>query len=77
MIRIGTIEQTIIQRHALRNALIPIITVVGTQFSVIIGGSVIIESIFSIPGMGMLLVSSINQRDYPLVLGITFVISIT
>ncbi len=71
----GLKERSIIFKHALKNALIPVITVIGQQFSMIIGGSIIIESIFSIPGMGMLMVNAINTRDYPEVMGITFVIS--
>ena len=63
-------------RHILRNALIPIITVAGTQLSIIVGGSIVIESIFSIPGMGALLVTAVNSRDYPEILGVTFIISI-
>jgi peptide/nickel transport system permease protein len=71
----GLTEKVVILKHALKNALIPVITVIGQQFSMIIGGSIIIESIFSIPGMGMLMVNAINTRDYPEVMGITFVIS--
>lgn len=72
----GLKEKTIITRHALKNALIPVITVVGFQISQIIGGSVIIESIFSIAGIGTLLVTAINNRDYPSIVGITIIISI-
>lgn len=72
----GLKEGAVIRRHALKNAVIPVITVIGNQCSVIIGGSVVIESIFSIAGMGTLLVTSINARDYPTVLGVTFVISL-
>lgn len=71
----GLKENVVIIRHALHNALIPIITVASTQFSLIIGGSVIVESIFSIPGMGTAMVSAINNRDYPTIMGITFLIS--
>ncbi len=72
----GLTEKVIIMKHALKNALIPVITVIGQQFSMIIGGAIIIESIFSIPGMGSLMVTAINTRDYPEVMGITFVISV-
>ena len=72
----GLKEGRVIRRHALKNAVIPVITVIGNQCSVIIGGSVVIESIFSIQGMGTLLVTSINARDYPTVLGVTFIISL-
>lgn len=63
----GVPEMKVITRHALKNALIPIITVVGTQFGMLLGGTMIIETIFSIPGMGTLIVTAINQRDYPVV----------
>lgn len=72
----GIAEGQVIKKHALRNALIPIITVAGTQFSLAIGGTVVIESIFTIRGMGSLMVSAINSRDYPVVMGITLVISV-
>ncbi len=71
----GLKEKTVIIRHALKNALIPVITVVGAQFSMIIGGSVIIESIFNIQGMGARLVTAISSRDYSMILGITIIIS--
>ena len=71
----GLKENVVIVRHALHNALIPIVTVASIQFSLIIGGSVIVESIFSIPGMGSALVTAINNRDYPAIMGITFLIS--
>ena len=71
----GLKERTVIFRHALKNAMIPVITVIGAQISMIVGGSVIIESIFSIPGMGTLLVTGINNRDYPTIMGVTLVIS--
>ena len=72
----GLSERKVIFRHALTNALIPIITVVGGQFSIIMGGSIVIESIFSIPGMGMLMVTAINGRNYPVVMGVTFIIAL-
>lgn len=70
----GISESKVIIRHALRNALIPVITVIGSQFSAIIGGSVVIENIFSIPGMGVRLVNAIGNRDYQLVMSITLII---
>ena len=72
----GLSQRIVTYRHALRNALIPIITMIGSQFSVILGGSVVIESVFSIPGMGALLVSSITTRDYMVISGVTFLISL-
>ena len=59
--------KTVIYKHALRNALIPIITVIGLQFAVSLGGAVMTESVFNIPGMGRLLVFGIYSRDYPII----------
>jgi len=59
--------------HALRNAFIPILTVIGLQFGTLLGGAVLTETVFSWPGIGQLLVQSINNRDFPLVQGIVFV----
>ena len=73
----GLSENVVMHRHALRNALIPVITVVGMQMSLIFGGSVVIETIFSMPGLGTLLMSSINGRDYPAIMGIVFVLSMS
>lgn len=65
----GARECSVIFRHGLRNALIPVITVAGVQFGVMLGGAVLTESIFSIPGIGRLMVNAINMRDYPVVQG--------
>ena len=72
----GLKEGVIIRKHALKNALIPVITMIGGQCSMIIGGNVIIESIFNIPGIGSLMVTAINNRDYPSIMGITLVIAV-
>jgi len=66
----GFSERTVIYRYALRNSLIPIVTLLGGLIPSLIGGSVIIESIFSIPGMGRLAFEAILSRDYPLIMGI-------
>jgi len=66
----GFSERTVIYKYALRNSLIPIITLLGTLIPTLIGGSVIIESIFSVPGMGRLAFEAILSRDYPLIMGI-------
>jgi oligopeptide transport system permease protein len=67
-------------RHILRNALIPVVTISGPEFAALITGSFIVESIFSIPGIGRLFVSSVFARDYGLIMGTTlfyaFIISI-
>ena len=65
----GLAEQVIIGKHALRNALLPVVTILGLSLPGLIGGSVIIESIFAIPGMGQLMVQSVFSRDYPVVMG--------
>jgi|WetSurMetagenome_2_1015567.scaffolds.fasta_scaffold110927_2 peptide/nickel transport system permease protein len=65
----GAKTRTIIWRHCFRNALIPIITLIGFEVGYLFGGAVIIENIFSIPGLGRLLLNAINQRDYALVQG--------
>jgi peptide/nickel transport system permease protein len=65
----GLKRGTIVYRHALRNALLPVITLAGIQFGYLLGGSIIIEQVFSIPGLGRLFLSAIYQRDFPLVQG--------
>jgi len=66
----GLPERTVILRHALRNALLPVITLLGLSVPGLIGGSVIFETIFAIPGMGQLFYGGVMARDYPLVMGI-------
>lgn len=65
----GLQQRTVILGHALRNSLIPVITVVGIQTGYMLGGTVIIEQVFAIPGIGRLALDAVNQRDYPLVQG--------
>ncbi|MCI8515627.1 MAG: ABC transporter permease [Hungatella sp.] len=65
----GASETTVIWKHALRNALIPVMTVVGLRFGGSLGGSVVSEQVFSIPGLGKLMIDSINNRNYPVILG--------
>lgn len=71
----GLTEKEVIWRHALKNAMIPVVTTVGYMASMIFGGAVVIESIFSIPGLGMLMQTAITNADYPVVLGSVFVVS--
>lgn len=59
--------------HALRNAMIPVVTVVGLQFGTVLGGAVLTESIFNVPGLGRLLVEAVSRRDYPLIQGVVLV----
>ncbi len=68
----GLHDRAVVVRHALRNALIPVVTVMGLQVGVLLGGAVIAETIFAWPGLGRLLISAINTRDYPLVQGLVF-----
>ncbi len=67
----GLASPTIVWRHTLKNALIPVVTLVGLQVPVIISGSVIMEQVFSLPGMGRFLLDNISQRDYPMVQAMT------
>ncbi|MBA2666994.1 MAG: ABC transporter permease [Trueperaceae bacterium] len=71
----GLTERTVTLRHALRNALIPVVTVVGLQFGSLLGGAVIIEQVFSLPGIGRYALEGINLRDYPMVQGAVLVIA--
>ncbi len=66
----GLSERAVIYRHALRNALLPVITILGLSVPALIGGSVIFETIFAIPGMGKLFYDGVMMRDYPLIMGI-------
>jgi peptide/nickel transport system permease protein len=72
----GLRERTVVVRHALRNGLIPVVTLVGLQAPLLIGGAVIMEQIFVIPGMGLLLLESVSQRDYPVISGIFLVVGV-
>lgn len=72
----GQKESVVILKHALRNALIPIITIVGIQFGHLLGGAVLTESVFSIPGVGRLAVEGIKARDYPMVQGAVLYMSV-
>jgi peptide/nickel transport system permease protein len=71
----GLAERIVINRHALRNALIPVITIVGVEMGYLLGGTVIIEEIFSLPGIGRLVFNAISQRDYALIQGIALFIA--
>jgi peptide/nickel transport system permease protein len=73
----GLNEWVVIRRHALRNALIPILTIGGLQFGILLGGAILKETIFSWPGLGRLLYNAVLARDYPLVQGATLLIAAT
>ncbi len=72
----GLRERTVIVKHALLNALIPVLTVLGMQLGRMFGGSVIVESVYAWPGMGRLLVNAINTRDYPIVQAVLMIMAI-
>ena len=70
----GLSERVVVMRHGLKNALIPVVTLLGLQLAGLISGIVIMESLFAIPGVGRLLIESISARDYPVIQGITVVV---
>ena len=72
----GLTERLVVMRHAIRNALIPVITLIGLFVPIIIGGTVILERIFDIPGMGQLLLLAVQDRDYPVITGIFLVVGV-
>jgi peptide/nickel transport system permease protein len=72
----GLGERLVVVRHALRNALIPVVTLIGLQAPLLIGGAVIMEQIFVIPGMGLLLLDAVSQRDYPIITGVFLIVGV-
>jgi ABC-type dipeptide/oligopeptide/nickel transport system permease component len=72
----GLLEKIVILKHALRNAFIPIVTVIGLQFGSLLGGAVLTETVFAWPGIGRLIVDSISARDYPMVQGVVLVFAV-
>ena len=72
----GLQENSVIMRHAMRNALIPVLTLIGLSASILIGGSVIMESIFTLPGMGLRMLRALKDRDIPVIMGIMVVIAL-
>jgi len=73
----GLSERVVINQHALKNALIPIVTIIGLQFGYLLGGAVLTETIFSWPGVGRFMVDAIRQRDYPVVQGGVLLLALT
>ena len=71
----GLKERVVVTRHALKNALIPVVTIVGASLPIVIGGAVIMENIFALPGMGRLMINSLLQRDYTVVSGVNLVVA--
>jgi peptide/nickel transport system permease protein/oligopeptide transport system permease protein len=72
----GAGSRAVLVRHALRNALLPIVTTIGIQFGTLLGGAVLTESVFAWPGIGRLLLDSINARDYPVVQGVVLLLAV-
>ena len=66
----GLRERVVVMRHAVKNALIPVVTLIGLQLPILIGGSVIMENIFNLPGLGRLMLTALEDRDYPVVSGV-------
>lgn len=69
-------EKKVIIKHVLRNSLIPVVTYLGMEIPLLIGGAVVTEQVFSWPGIGSLMIKSIDARDYPVVMGITVLVAI-
>ncbi len=72
----GLHERTVVVKHALRNALIPVITVLGPLFAALVTGSMVVEQIFAIPGLGRYFVDSVGARDYPVIMGTTLLFAV-
>ncbi|KQZ98892.1 MAG: glutathione ABC transporter permease GsiC [Achromobacter sp.] len=72
----GLSERRVIIKHALRNALIPVVTMMGLQFGFLLGGSIVVETVFNWPGLGRLLVDAVTQRDYPVIQGLVLLFSL-
>ncbi len=72
----GLTERVVIMRHALKNALIPVVTLIGGRLPMLISGSIVMETIFSLPGMGLYMVEALNRRDYPIISAVNLVIAI-
>jgi peptide/nickel transport system permease protein len=69
----GLNERVVVMRHAIKNALIPVVTLIGLQLPILVGGAVIMENIFNLPGLGRLLLNALSERDYPVVSGVNLV----
>ncbi len=75
-VRRASAKRTVLWRHVLRNALVPIITVVGLELGTLLSGSIIVETVFAWPGSGSLLIAAIQARDYPLITGTVLIYTI-
>lgn len=72
----GLNERAVVYKHALKNAIIPTLTVIGITFALLIGGAVVIETVFNIPGLGRLIISAVLRRDYPVIQGVVLLIAV-
>ena len=72
----GLVERAVIARHALRNALIPVLTVLGPIFAGLITGTFVTETVFGIPGLGRYFITSVTNRDYPVIMGTAFLFAV-
>ncbi|SAI10445.1 ABC transporter permease [Bordetella ansorpii] len=72
----GLSERVVVTKHTLRNALIPVVTMMGLQFGFLLGGSIVVETVFNWPGLGRLLVDAVTQRDYPVIQGLVLLFSL-
>ena len=73
----GLAEGVVVYKHALKNAVIPTLTVIGITFALLVGGAVVIETVFNIPGLGRLIISAVLRRDYPVIQGVVLLIALT
>jgi peptide/nickel transport system permease protein len=73
----GLDERTVVYKHALKNAIIPTLTVIGITFALLVGGAVVIETVFNIPGLGRLIISAVLRRDYPVIQGVVLLIAVS
>ena len=72
----GVRETVVVIKHCLRNAMIPVVTMMGLQFGFLLGGSIVVEKVFNWPGLGRLLVDAVEMRDYPVIQAITLIITL-
>ena len=72
----GLKERAVVLRHAVKNSLIPVVTLIGLQMPIVVGGAVIMENIFNLPGLGRVMVLALSERDYPVVSGINLLFAV-
>ena len=72
----GLAERMVVYRHAMKNAMIPVLGLIGVTFAFSLGGTIVLEQVWSLPGVGTLMLKAINQRDYPVIQGIILVLGL-